>query len=86
MAVRSLPGWERGTLAIRPERIRVCVDKPRINGIASQVREVIYRGDHLNLFLEPGQLRVRTTPMTRVHVGQEVWLELSPEHLEVLVD
>jgi len=86
MAVRNLPAWEKGTLAIRPERIRVCLEKPKVNGIACRIREVIYRGDHLNLFVEPGQLRVRTTPMTRIRAGQEIWLELAPDHLEVLVD
>ncbi len=86
MVVKNKPAWEKGTLAIRPERIRICIDKPKTNAVHCQVREVIYRGDHLNIFVEPGQLRVRTTPMAKIHPGQEVWLELVPEHLEVLVD
>jgi spermidine/putrescine transport system ATP-binding protein len=86
MVVKSQPVWEKGTLAIRPERIRICIDKPKVNGVQCQVREVIYRGDHLNIFVEPGELRVRTTPMAKIHTGQEIWLELAPEHLEVLVD
>jgi hypothetical protein len=38
--------WECGTLAIRPERIRVCGQRPPTNGVRATVREMIYRGDH----------------------------------------
>jgi spermidine/putrescine transport system ATP-binding protein len=47
---------------------------------------MIYRGDHVDLFVEPGPLRVRTEPTPGLCVGAELWLHLHPEHLEALVD
>ncbi len=86
MEVRCLPAWREGTLAIRPERIRICSGKPESNGVRAQVREVIYRGDHLDIFVEPGPLRIRTAPTMPLRCGEQIWLELSPEHLRVLND
>ena len=82
----SIPPWQQGTLAIRPERIGLCGEQPNINGVRATIRELIYRGDHIDLFVEPGALRVRVAPTLRLEAGQRVWLELSPEHLEVLSD
>lgn len=86
LAVRQTPAWEQGTLAIRPERIVLCDRRPGDNAVAGRIRELIYRGDHVDLFIEPGQLRVRTSPRADLHIGREVWLELPAAHLEVLVD
>lgn len=86
LVVRKAPAWQAGTLAIRPERVRVCLERPEINGVLVTVRELIYRGDHIDLFVEPGPLRVRVAPTLRISGGQQIWLELSPEHLEVLRD
>lgn len=86
LVVERSPGWSDGTLAIRPERIRVCENKPAVNAVCGRVRELIYRGNHMDLFVEPGPLRIRTAPMSNLLVGQDVWLELSPEHLVALSD
>ena len=83
---RSKPSWERGTLAIRPERIRICGQAPPANGLRARIRDFIYCGDHVDLLVEPGSLRVQCIPSAPVHVGDEVWLELPCEHLEVLSD
>jgi spermidine/putrescine transport system ATP-binding protein len=50
------------------------------------VREAVYRGGHADIFLEPGPLRVRAPFGSGLQVGSEVWLELPPEHIEVLID
>ena len=84
--LRQQPDWQTGTLAIRPERIRVSAGRPEINGVLVTVRDSIYRGDHIDLFVEPGPLRVRIPPSLHLHTGQQIWLEMSPDHLEVLVD
>jgi spermidine/putrescine transport system ATP-binding protein len=84
LATRSHPPWRQGLLAIRPERIRVCPQAPAANALRARVREVVYCGDHVDLFVEPGPLRVRCAPIAGWSVGEEVWLELPPEHLEVL--
>ena len=84
--LRQTPDWHSGTLAIRPERIRVSAGRPEINGVLVTVRDSIYRGDHIDLFVEPGPLRVRIPPSLHLHAGQQIWLEMSPDHLEVLVD
>ncbi|HOW71430.1 MAG TPA: ABC transporter ATP-binding protein [Phycisphaerae bacterium] len=80
------PAWDEGTLAIRPERIQVCGHRPEVNGVSGRVRELIYRGDHMDLFVEPGALRVRTAPRPELCVGARVWLELRPEYLVPLSD
>ncbi len=86
LSTRSRPPWAEGTLAIRPERIRIVPHAPPANGIRGRIREAVYCGDHVDLFVEPGPLRVRADPSSAVRVGDEVWLELPPEHLEVLRD
>lgn len=86
LAVRTAPPWTTGTVAIRPERIRLVAELPALNGVRATVRELIYRGDHVDLFVEPGSLRVRTSVMHGPPVGSEVCLELPKEHLELLVD
>ena len=80
------PPWSQGTLAIRPERIQICPGEPPINGVAARVRDVVYRGSHQEVWLEPGNLRVRATPYPPLSPGQEVWAELPPEGLVVLDD
>jgi spermidine/putrescine transport system ATP-binding protein len=80
------PGWSQGTLAIRPERITICRQRPAANAVRARVREVVYRGDHVDLFVEPGALRIRTGARPDLHVGQDIWLELKPEHLVPLED
>ncbi len=82
----QMPDWTEGTLAIRPERIVVRRQRPAANAVAGQVRELVYRGDHVDLFVEPGPLRVRAAPTADLHVGRHVWLELRPEHLVALRD
>ena len=86
LATRTRPPWQRGTLAIRPERIRLCAKAPAVNGFRGRVREIVYGGAHTDVFVEPASLRVRCAPATALRVGDEVWLELPPEHLEVLDD
>ena len=54
LTVRQPPTWEEGTLAIRPERIHVCAQKPASNGLRARVIEAIYRGSHLELLVQCG--------------------------------
>ena len=86
MSVSAPPPWESGTLAIRPEWVQLCAQAPEVNGVRGRVTETVYRGDHVDLFLEPGGLRVRTSNAGGVRPGSEVWVQLPPERLEVLVD
>ncbi len=85
---RTAPRWNGngGTLAIRPEHIVIHAERPTHNAVRGRVREMIYRGDHIDLFMEPGSLRVRTKPTLPVQVGDEIWLELTPQYLEALED
>jgi spermidine/putrescine transport system ATP-binding protein len=83
---RTTPAWSDGTIAIRPERIRVCPEAPPVNGLRAIVRDLIYRGDHVEMWCEPGPLRVQAHPSQRLRAGEEVWLHLPPEHVEVLAD
>jgi len=76
--------WDSGTVAIRPERILVADQQPPQNGIRATLREAIYRGTNVDLWLEPGPLRVRTAAYHNFEPGEEVWLELPQEGLVML--
>jgi spermidine/putrescine transport system ATP-binding protein len=80
------PSWERGTLAIRPERIRLSTDAHAANRLRLRGKDIIYRGDHFDVFLEPGNLRMWCDPSSALRAGEEIWIELPPEHLQVLRD
>jgi hypothetical protein len=45
---------------------------------------VIYRGDHIDVFVQPGSLHLRSSPSASLKPGQQVWLELPSRHLEAL--
>jgi spermidine/putrescine transport system ATP-binding protein len=83
---RSHPEWADGMLSIRPERVLVRPSRPASNGVRAMVSEVIYRGDHLDVFVQPGSLRLRGSPGTGLEVGRQIWLELPSQHLEALVE
>ncbi len=78
------PAWEEGSVAIRPERMRITDVKASVNGFKARVREAIYRGTDLDLWLDPGPLRVRTAAHREYEVGDDVWLEFPKEALVIL--
>ena len=78
------PAWDQGTVAIRPERIRIVSEQPEKNGVKTTVREAIYRGTNVDLWLEPGPLRVRTAAHHSYEPGDVIWLELPAEGLVIL--
>ena len=78
------PPWQRGSVAIRPERIRIMNSPPESNAIRARVIEAIYRGTDIDLWLEPGPLRVRARAHRNYEIGDEIWLELPPERLVIL--
>ena len=86
LTLRYVPQWQEGTLAIRPERVRLCAMPPEINGFQVRVRDSVYRGDHIDLWVEPGGLRLRTPPSASVTREDTIWVQLPPENLEMLVD
>lgn len=88
LAVARNPQWNQGTLAIRPEDIEIRTTRPDVNGVAGTVAIQLFRGDHWELAVEAGPttLRVLTEPDTHHEPGQEVWLELPPDDLQVLRD
>jgi spermidine/putrescine transport system ATP-binding protein len=81
---REHPSWEKGFLSIRPERILVRASKPGANAIRAIVSEVIYRGDHLDVWVQPGNLHLRGFPGVAIAPGQQIWLELPARHLEAI--
>jgi spermidine/putrescine transport system ATP-binding protein len=84
LALNSQPPWDEGSVAIRPEWIRIVDREPACNGVRARVTETVYRGTRFDLWMEPGPLLVRTSSYNRIDPGQEVWLELAPEELQVL--
>jgi spermidine/putrescine transport system ATP-binding protein len=81
---REHPRWEKGFLSIRPEQIVVRSTKPSANGIRAIVSEVIYRGDHLDVYVQPGNLHLRGLPRAGIKPGEQIWLELPSRRLEAL--
>jgi len=86
LQLNQTPGWHQGTVAIRPERIRIRDRAPEKNGVKARVTEAIYRGTNVDLWLEPGPLRVRTPAHRNFDVDKELWLELPSEGLVILDD
>jgi len=82
--LEKTPPWSRGAVAIRPEWISIRENEPEKNGVRGTVKEVIYRGAHFDILLEPGPLRIRTDTYRRVKVGDKLWLELVPEEFAIL--
>jgi spermidine/putrescine transport system ATP-binding protein len=82
--LETTPQWTQGTVAIRPERIRIAESAPHQNGVKARVTEAIYRGTNVDLWLEPGPLRVRTPAQRNFDVDDEIWLELPMEGLVIL--
>jgi spermidine/putrescine transport system ATP-binding protein len=81
LQLKKTPPWQKGTVAIRPEWIRISESQPALNGIRARVTETIYRGTNVDLWLEPGPLRIRTNRHRGLKPGDQVWLELLPERL-----
>jgi len=84
LKLNKMPGWKQGTVAIRPERIRIVDGAPANNGVQATVTEAIYRGTNVDLWLEPGPLRVRTPAQRNFDVDAQLWLEIPPEGLVIL--
>jgi ABC-type Fe3+/spermidine/putrescine transport system ATPase subunit len=84
LAPRTHPAWDTGFLSIRPEQILIRGSKPGGNGLRAIVSEVIYRGAHLDVYVQPGNLHLRGVPGMTLAPGQQVWLELPAAHLEAL--
>lgn len=78
------PPWSQGTVAIRPEWIRIRENQPDKNGIRAEIREIIYRGTNLDIWFEPGSLRVITNTYKHFKPGDKIWLELAPDELVIL--
>ncbi len=88
------PPWERGTLAIRPERIRI-LDHGSQEGLPAPaltavVAGTVFRGDHLEVQLHAGPtrqaVRCHAGMDSTLRDGQQVRLEILGEDLRVLDD
>lgn len=91
------PAWDEGSLAIRPERI-ILADGHQGDGnwVKAQVREAIYRGQSLDVWLTPDgasdsdlalgccKVRVRTHGKDHLRPGDQVSLFFPPEDLVAL--
>ncbi|GGJ29960.1 ABC transporter ATP-binding protein [Deinococcus roseus] len=77
----SIPAWKDGMLVIRPERVQLCEDPPLVNTFPSKVRDVVYRGSYLEVWLDREDLRVRTPPHQHLSVGQDIYVHFPAEAL-----
>jgi spermidine/putrescine transport system ATP-binding protein len=94
LALPAAPPWEAGTLAIRPERVRVTPggrdDRVSGSSLSAVVAQTVFRGDHLELLLRAGPdgrpLRAHASPGSGLGEGALVAIELRAEDLRVLDD
>ncbi|MCZ7646324.1 MAG: ABC transporter ATP-binding protein [Planctomycetota bacterium] len=80
-------GWTAGLACIRPERIEVSLEAPASPGpnvFEARIAERVYRGDHVELLLEPGAVRVQCAPREGLAPGVRAWLRFPPEHVRLL--
>jgi spermidine/putrescine transport system ATP-binding protein len=81
LVMDSPPDWEEGLLAIRPENLSLQTEKPAVNGLKVRVTEAFYRGDRVEVWLEPGNLRLSAAPRKGLAKGDEIWVQLVPSAL-----
>ena len=86
LTVPSPPQWKHGALVIRPEGILLRDQEPEVNGVLATVVETFYRGNFLDITLEPGNLRMRCAPHMKLSVGDKVWVELLQDALVAIDD
>lgn len=86
LALTQKPTWRSGTIMIRPERIRICESPVSVNGLSVTIQDAIYRGDHCEVLVNPGALRIRTTPKSTLVPNSKLSIQLPPEYIEVLRD
>lgn len=74
------------TLCIRPEDVQFPAGPEMRNRISGRVREIIFRGDHQDVWLDPHGLRLRLGNRMQLSKGDVVHASLPPENLSVLHD
>lgn len=84
LSLEKMPDWTEGLVTIRPEWIKIRESQPEQNGILATVDDVVYRGTNFDLFISPGNLRVRTSSYKHFRAGDKVWLELTAGDLVAL--
>jgi len=80
----KMPDWSEGLITIRPEWIKIRETQPERNGILATVEDSVYRGTNYDLFISPGNLRVRTSSYKHFRTGDKIWLELTAADLVAL--
>jgi spermidine/putrescine transport system ATP-binding protein len=84
VALSKSPDWDHGFIAIRPERIRIVDAVTGSNQREVLVKDVIYRGDHSEIYVDDGRLKLWTYSGIAPRPGETIRIELPPEHLEIL--
>ena len=82
----ELPAGDEVTVVIRPEHIQILTKQPEENGVQVKVRESVYMGANIDIWLEPVSLRVRTGTKHLYADGESVWLKLPADDLVPLDD
>ncbi|MDR0549515.1 MAG: ABC transporter ATP-binding protein [Deltaproteobacteria bacterium] len=78
--------WSEGHLAIRPELISLDYNQAgaNYNLVKATVLKSVYRGPSVELLLDPGPVKVVTSPRYNHQPGDTVSLFISPDDLVVL--
>lgn len=86
LKLNSRLDWDEATLAIRPEHIKLGQARNEDNWLTGRVREAIYRGQSMDVWLDPGPFRVRVDTRDRIIPGEQISFCLPPEDLVILED
>jgi spermidine/putrescine transport system ATP-binding protein len=86
LQAQSLLAEPTATLCIRPEDVEYPVTPACLNRVKGTVREVIYRGDHQEVWLDPQGLRFNVSGKTPVCIGEGIEVGLPAGNLRVLYE
>ena len=78
------PDSTGATLCIRPEEIIFPAPAGMPNRVIGTVREVVYRGNHQDVWLDQHDLRLQLRGDTQIQTGQSIEVGLPAEKLRVL--
>ena len=74
----------KATLCIRPEEIVHPAPAASPNRIQGRVREIVYHGDHKDIWLDPHGLRLNVRGDAHLAVGDAIEVSLPVENLRIL--
>ena len=84
LEAESPPHWERGLVCVRPEHVRVKSLGDGGGAAHARVREVVYRGDHAEVWLDALDVRAKVAAAAAPRLGDTVQIGVDAHNVRVL--